>query len=430
MALPLPDSLFSALPSTDAPLSVEGNVGDSIDSGELDLTPILEKNDTGVPSDTIKGASEAFYQQQAKVQSEKANTQPQTNQSSDQLDKIEAAIANIDEKIGSLKPSAQPAQQNRSAATDQSKIDESLVKNETDDGSVVEVVKKESTVTNNKSVTDRASFTKEKINELLEQRNMLIQERQKILSTGVMNTLTNNQTANIDNSKSEITQGGPNASNTTTTDLNNSLIQNTTNNQEGSSQSTASNNTQISNTDSITNQQQDNNQIFNDSMSQIENTDVDARVSESPITNIENKTVGDTINEGSINNATSFLPQPENETGELPSPKSEMNVNSENIAQILNGIKQGIDSLPEKLGSNFQRLGSTLDGIKSTVINNQYNSSQNSFAGGQSAPSQGGEQRSVAPDYNTELPNANDFPPNFDMASLGGTNLPNPQFVT
>ena len=189
--------------------------------------------------------------------------------------------------------------------------------------------------------------------------------------------------------------------------------------------------TDNSSAESIINQQQDNSQVFNESLSQVENTNINPGVAESPITNIENRTTGDTFNENNIANSTAVLPETENETSDLPSPKSELNENSQNIAQILNGIKQGIDSLPEKLGSNFQRLGSSLEGLKSTVINNQYNNSQsNSFAGGQGAPSQGGAQRSTMPDYNTELPNSSDFPPNFDLASLGGTNLPNPQFIT
>jgi hypothetical protein len=245
-----------------------------------------------------------------------------------------------------------------------------------------------------------------------------------------MNNLTNNQTTAFNN-KEEVNQGPTSTSNTSNTDINSPVTQNTTSVENAENISNASAVTDNSSAESIINQQQDNSQVFNESLSQVENTSITPGVAESPITNIENRTTGDTFNENNIANSTTVLPEAENETSDLPSPKSELNENSQNIAQILNGIKQGIDSLPEKLGSNFQRLGSSLEGLKSTVINNQYNNSQsNSFAGSQGAPSQGGSQRSTMPDYNTELPNSNDFPPNFDLASLGGTNLPNPQFIT
>lgn len=432
MALPLPDTAFTDEPTSDISLPVSGSIGDSIDSGQLDLSSILEKSEVKTPNDTIKGAPESFFQQQAKIQAAEQSAKPQTNKNSEQLNKIEAALANIDEKISALQTSAKPAPPQKQAPG-QSKVDESLIKNETDDGGIVEVVKKEATTTNRNTVTNRDTFTKEKINELLEQRNMLIQERQQILSNGITNTLTKNETTSISNNETEIIPGEA-ATTTPTTPLRLETAgpqNNTTDIQYEGGTFLSSNNSQTNTSNPLNNIQQDNSQIYNDTISQVENTNNSSNTAGSPITNIENRTMGNTINEGSVSNSTTVLPEPQNETSDLPSPKSEVNENSENIAQILNGIKQGIDSLPEKLGSNFQRLGSTLEGIKSNVINNQYNNSQNnSFAGGQSAPSQGGKQRATMPDYNTELPNAGDFPPNFDMASLGGTNLPNPQFIT
>lgn len=459
MALTLDDEFLNSLP-----LDSGENFVDLFNSGSLDLQGLFDEGEIEMPSSTV--SAPAVAASPTKKNEGEAKEQPQSGPSKEdlsRLDKIENMLLGLEEKINEINSSEENISQEGAiegfeAVTKKSPMDMfNQQETSSSEGPVVEVIE-------NNSVLNGKEFNKEVLTKLIEQKNTLLQEREKILKSQFNNFQTSNventenvfneNKENITNNQTFANESKPPLSQQTLQDLSS---QNTFNNfSEDISNKSFETNNQNLQQDFENNQDQrsfNTNEMFNtEGSSAVTNNTFEENniqnqsdnfFSQPPNENFENIVNNTTNNTTNQNDLTELIGEPieggspegffndkQNQT-ELPQPGDEMGGSATRIIGLLEALKQSMDGLNEGLGNNFSNLSKSMEGMRNTVINNSYNSSNNQ--GAQPSPQSSNNNtaaRETMPDYRLDNAHPSDFPEGIvDVTRLQGTNLPNPVFI-
>ena len=440
---------------------------DLFNSGSLDLQGLLDDSDVEMPPSTVSAPAVPA----TPTPNEKNNEQPQqkpgpSGEEIKRLEQIEQMLMGLENKIDEI--NAQDKENgmvdgidNFEAVTKTSPLDGFNNSRSTENsGPVVEVLE-------NKSVLNSREFNKEVLTTLTQQKNLLFQEREKILKSQLGGLQNNNNinNENITNLSEENTTNSftneapsinPGVEGVLNTNENNNFDINSPNNQSfkdinniqnAFSQETQNLENKLSQTD---NSFFENNPSMVSSSSiegdTIQNNQTENLYSQPGSENVENIFNTENITNSSTNTTDlqnlvgepmeggspeGFFNQQQNQA-ELPQPQNEIEGNAAQITALLEGIKQGIDGLSSGLGNNFSNLSKSMEGMKNTVINNSYSGG----SGGQGSPqsSQGQNNntsmRETIPDYRLDHAFPDDVPTGIvDATRMQGTNLPNPVFI-
>jgi hypothetical protein len=448
----LPEKFFTKAESVleDSELSLDNNSSlfNSLNNGTVDVSKLVEETPNLELTDTIS-APKITVQPKTETKPEQQNEpakQP-SEEDSKRLDGIEQSLVKLDKQIKVITDSLNKQPQNTAGINTVNDANVSIPeknKPKKDKNSIIEVVKKDKIINNN-NVVNSKEFNTERLNELVATRNSLMQERQKILQSVYFTNEGSNKNIFNETTKENIinkTLAGEKNNNVN----NSNTAFNVSNNENNTTQNSTnpeytnkvSNNTKNENVSNFTKNEYSNNIVNTKNESAGEdttpaasstgNTPAENTTNTSSQTNINNNY--NTVNEQNLPGdelSKNINVRGQNNLNDLPSPTSEISENTGNVIAVLNQIKEGINKLNDGMGGNFQKLGTSIEGIKNNVINN--NTVNNNTAGAQPNTQVGSAERTPMPDYRSDLPNSGDFPPKFDLSTLGGTNLPNPQFI-
>jgi len=447
-------------------ISEISNLSEAINSGELDLSQFEDSEASSMPQNTILGAPPVVV----KSVEESNNTSPEvsepgpTKEDTQRLERVESMLIALEGQIQKLSDSIEPVDTNISQVGGD--VMDELLKTPIDekDNSTVKIVTPEMlpkatpTSPEQQIAMGEVEFNKERLTELIQQKEFLIQERNNILNpsnyfntteiqqpistlentTNTLNQVLDNQTVEGNSDVNNIFKNISNVSNTNNSPAGAPSILNTSieSLSEPVPLPTAMVTPDVQNSFDNINETEITNNTANDYISNINEDTVNNQNTAFATENANNQ------NFSNINNAftdttninqereiyESVLPPGNNTTNTLPTPENEVNVNAKNIVEILQGIKEGIIKLNDGLGTNFGNLNQSMQGLKASVVNNSYNN----FAGNNSMNEQSmntSNEIIPMPDYRGDYPQSSDFPPGFNLSKLGGTNLPNPPSI-
>jgi hypothetical protein len=442
-------------------------LSEAINSGEIDLSQFEDKEVPLIPQNTILGAPPVITKptEQEAPQSSDPTPPGPTKEDALRLEKVESLLMALEGQIKKLNDSVE-ADQTTTQQAQNDAMDE-LLKSPVDDkdNTTVKIIppnllpKSPSTPLEQQIPISGSEFNKERLIELIQQKEILLQERNNILKpSNYFNTIeppqqVNASSENILNTSNQSINNETTESNT----IKNNIFENINNvsdilpqkDEEGiiaqpasieSPELTTPALPQLDTADKITNINDNSatNSVTNENSDNIFQNSTDSKTT---AFNTENVNQQEFLNPTNIfeNISTvnqeketyeSFIPPGGNTGNTLPSPENEMNLNAKSVVGILQGIEKGIITLNEGLGSNFKNLNQSMQGLNASVVNNSYNNFNQS--GSDSTGQIGGkkaQQKATMPDYRGDYPQSSDFPPGFDITKLGGTNLPNPQSI-
>jgi hypothetical protein len=450
----LPEKYFTKTENVldDNSFSLDGNnnLFDSINSGSFDISKLVDENTDMELIDTISAPKINIQPVEEKPQEKETSAPTQINpEDNKRLEGIESSLSNLDKQIKNITDSLNKQPPKQSEINSVNATGETLNNPKTekkDNSGIIEVVKKERVINNNKAV-DSKEFNTERLTELISTRNKLMLDRQKILQSVYFSNEGSNKNIFNEVNKEENNNESVDQQNNNTVNNKNSTY--SVNNSENNFVENNTPSAPLQKVDNVTNNENTSNLTRNEFLNSTVNTSneslngpetpnvIETKNNKENLENITNNTQNsvsnyNTVNEQNLpdeNPIKNFEVKDQNNISDLPPPVSEISENANNIISVLGEIREGIKTLNSGLGGNFQKLGSSIEGIKNNVINNNTFNGKN-VAGGSSPDTQEGtRQRTPMPDYRSDLPDTGDFPPKFDLSTLGGTNLQNPQFI-
>jgi hypothetical protein len=464
MGLPLEffdngDSSVGDLPN----LSDISDLSEAINAGELDLSQFDDDEASSMPQNTILGAPPVVVKPAEEPSTPtEANAPGPTKEDAQRLERVESMLVALEGQIKKLSDSPQP-ENNNNPQVKRDIMDELLEApiDEKDDSTVKIIppgmlpkVVPESP--GQQIAIGEAEFNRERLVELIQQKELLVQERNNILNPSnyfntteiqqpgsTLENVSNTVNQTLENQtvegNSDVNNNFKNINNIDNTDNSTSAISPALNTPSEPSEQIASSLLptipDVSNSFENINTTDIANNTVNENMSSIDEGPVNNQNTAFETENINNQNFSnisnafaDTTNINQEKETYESVLPPGNNTTTLPSPENEVNLNAKNIVEILQGIKEGIVKLNDGLGTNFGNLNQSMQGLKASVVNNSYNNFPSSNSMTQQS-SNNSKQTSPMPDYRGDYPQSSDFPPGFDLSKLGGTNLPNPQSI-
>lgn len=468
----LPSEYFNnsiTIPSDDPFLASSPDIIKEINLDNINLEDFLkDKSSETLPGLTITPAPKAQTNTQNTPEAPLQQKQGPSKEESDKLDELEKILAGLEEKINELNSSEGDLSNEPTKLTAEQLLEQKLnepLGDETDQVEVAQPQNFNNFETVNNSVIDNRNYNDEKIKQYLEQKDYYLQQREEILKN-FNNNITNENISNILNTE--------NVNSNVNTDNFNNLDTNTIKeNILNQNEATANNLNNL--TQNINNERIESN-ILNTGLPQSNlevaapetplTSTINAESIEAAIPNVEtdkiieknnlierstektepvffedggivtepisNAVIGEAgpeavipLNDANMQEViSSSIGGPESE---LPGGEDVVGKNTSEISSILKNIESAIKGLGESLDNKFLGLNESVKGIKSSSVNNSYNSNKSDTT--QMNSNQIG-QRNTMPNYVGEYPVPEDFPQGFDVAKLGGTNLPNPQYIT